>query len=178
MSSEIIGYRYSRAELTVLMRLMGIPELPGFTPEALDEDSYNAAVNSLVNAHLATRSDGKVFVDRITALILSAMHRRRGSICLETSARSAALIRSDIMYVLAEFPRRGTCILTPLQYAENVPEPTLIAVARCDFPALIRIQSANGTVRSEQVDSKEAAQPVLAELFEILCADAESPTER
>lgn len=178
MSSEVVGYRYSRAELSVLMRLMGIPSLPGFTPEELNEDTYNAAIASLVNAHLATRGDGKVYVDRITALILSAMHRRRGSICIETSARSAALIRSDIMFVLAEYPSRGTCVLTPLQHAEDVPEPALAAVHRCSFPALIELRSGEEVVQSSQADTEETSLPILTGLFEELCANAENPTER
>lgn len=178
MNPEIVGYRYSRTELSVLMHLMGIPSLPGFTPDTVDETTYNAAVTSLVNANLAARGDGKIFVDRITALILSAMHRQRGSLCLESSNRKAVLIRSDIMYVLAEYPKQGTCILTPLQSAEDVSEPAQNALKRISFPALITLNPADGSTRREQAATEKEAWPILTALFDELCAKAEPPTER
>ncbi len=175
MKPEAVGYRYSRAELSALMRMMGISAYPGFTPDAPNEAAHNAAIASLAESGLATAGD-TVYVDRITALILSAMHRRTGSIAITAQNRNLALIRSEIMYILADFPQLGACTLTPLERAKDIAAPLHAAMNRLSYPILIELSRAGQPARSEQAASAADFEPLLADCVAALCAEA--PTER
>ena len=176
MSPEYVGYRYSRAELSALILLMNIDGLHGFIPDPLDAFSYESAIASLASSGLLARTGEQVLIDRITALILSAMHRSSRCLIFRQKGRCVAVFRSDIMYVLAEYPARGSCTLTPLQSASAVSEPLTHALSSQKGPFSIELMEGGTAVQTG--DLQEATPAAIDQLLRPLCPDAENPSGR
>ena len=136
MELELVGYRYAKAELAVLMSLNGrreIPALPGVVFP--DKEQFREGMESLEEGNMVSNVKGHLFVEKNQAVLLEnlcACERyfsvRQGDTCVSLCAcrqmgllaesagngwvlKAAPAVRElgeEFLHALNRFPRGGT----------------------------------------------------------------------
>jgi len=142
MSTESVGYRYTRDELAALMLILSVPALPGAAPYTIDKPAYDRAMEELAREGIITPAGEQVFIDRITTLLLKSVDGCGKWLRVRSAGRETLLYRCEALCVLADLPARGACTLTPVREASEALHPLTDALLRHDGPLTISVSGA------------------------------------
>lgn len=92
-----IVYRFTREEVSALLNVMGLAELPGLGIRAATP--REEASMSLVEAGIVMLCGERTFVDRTVSAIFGEAARSLQSLSVHAENRAAALYRGEMMYV-------------------------------------------------------------------------------
>lgn len=177
MNTEVVGYRFSRSELAAMMHMLGLRELPGADIRP-DSETFEAAVKGLIAAGIVTPGEGSFYLERITALLFSALRSQSLYLRIDSRNRTSVLSRAPMMCMLAEYPARGSCTLTPLQTADDAREPLADAIARHEMPLTLELVQGGTVTHSLQADEARQAADGLDQLYRAFLQAAQSTIER
>lgn len=166
MSSEFVGYRYSRDELAALMLVLSVPSLPGAEPHAIDKPAYDRAMDSLAREGIVTMAGDRAYLDRISALLLKSIAGCDRWLRIRSGNRETLLYRCSALCVLADLPARGVCTLMPIERIDLAHSPLTDALSRHVPPLSIALPGSE-----TECPDRAAAESALSNAFDALSID-------
>ena len=177
MKTETVGYRFSRAELSAFMHMLGMRELPGVDLQPGGPE-FETAVKGLIAAGVITPGEGSFYLDRITALLFSALRSQSLYLRIASRDRVSVLSHAPMMCLLADYPARGNCTLTPLQSAAETGEPLADALNRHEMPVTLELVAGGKPAQRFTADQPEQAAERLAALHAAFLQAPQNTFER
>lgn len=178
MSAEHVGYRFSREELAALKLLLSLPAIRGLNLPELDETDYHSAVQSLTDAGVVMPAGEKMGVDRLSAVIVTAMSGRR-CLRLHSEGRDTLLYPTRVLHILADAPRTGMLTLTPAKTLSEAKALLTDELARHGEKSSLELMDADGEIaETRAIDGRDALMYALDELCRALETSDPNPSER
>lgn len=125
---ERIAFRFTKAEIQSLLKLMGEKELPGASLSAQEADDLS--VNSLVDGGVVMPCGEMTLVDRTITLILRSAARAKSRIELNSAAGTAVLYAGEKMCVLIAQDQTAVVRVEPIENVRAAHKPLNEAAAR------------------------------------------------
>lgn len=111
MELDLVGYRYTVDELSVLMSLQGVGVIPCLPRVPFPgQETFTQGLQSLEEGNVLTQAGGRVLLDRVHALLISSLCACDTYAALSDGERSAALCRCEKLCLLARIEKRR-CVL-------------------------------------------------------------------
>ncbi len=136
MELELVGYRYSKAELSVLMSLNGRREIPSLPAVAFpDKEQFREGMEGLEDGNVISNVNGRLLLEKTHAVLLENLCTcgrffsvRQGEKCVSLcvcrqmgllaecfgrgwllkAAPTERELREDLLHALNRFPQGGT----------------------------------------------------------------------
>ncbi|MGX8705037.1 MAG: hypothetical protein ACSW8J_00515 [bacterium] len=117
-----------------MLQSLHLRALPGAPVNPADDAAATLALEQLARKEWVIVANGTIYVDRLINYLLQNAASARVGITITDNRRTAALWKSEKLFILGDFPMEGECALTPLQDAEAAQEALTDAVCRMVRP--------------------------------------------
>lgn len=146
-----IAFRFTCNELAALLKLMGLPALPGIDVEP--SDPQTATAESLVESGIVMICGERTLVDQTVGVVLKNAAMSRVRLTAKGGNGRAALLCGGQMCVLAE-EADGVITIEPLQNIQAAREPWMTASGRLEGALTVCLTDGSG--QSEEGTGPEA----------------------
>ena len=144
---ERIAFRFTRAEIAALLKLMGEGELPGAGISAQDPDDLS--IESLVSGGVVMPCGETTLVDKTIALILRTAARAPRRIVLASAAGRAVLYAGEKMCVLVMQDQTALVRAEPIENTAAAKKPLYEAAAKLGAKTEASLVCGQDTLRGD-----------------------------
>ncbi|MBQ3079550.1 MAG: hypothetical protein IJC48_06100 [Clostridia bacterium] len=154
-SAKRVIFRFSKKEVSALMKLMGLEVLPGISIAPGKPD--NNTVMSLSESAYVTPLGDRFLVDRVTALIFRSIKESGACIIVRENQRQAVLYKCRHLLVLIENTGSQILKIEPIENTESAKTPWVNVLKGFNDKAEAALVI-NGEKISEVSGAKEAEE--------------------
>lgn len=156
MNAENVGYRFTDDEIATLALILSLNAPPGAAQHVIDEESYDRAFEALTAAQVVTPAGEDVYIEPLTAMLLTEISDSPRCLRIVSGNRSAA-IYSSLRLLVADEQFSGIHTLIPLRDKSEAAAYISDTLSRYPLPADIALITDTGTGdRSETAADADA----------------------
>lgn len=161
MQLDVIGYRYTKEELEVLMTLQGkekIPALPMIGRP--DRDAFAKGVSGLEDNDILTNAAGNLLLDRVHAFLAENLGSCDRYFSVARGNAFAALCACAKVFLAAETKDGERWVIRAAPDAEALREDFGYTVKTMGLPAAVRFRDGAEEEEGEAADAEELLRRV------------------
>ena len=168
MQLDVIGYRYTKEELEVLMSLQGREKIPALPMIARpDRDDFSKGIGALEENDILTNIGGNLLLDRIHAFIAESLSDCDRYFTVARENAFLALCVCTRVTLTAETKDGEHWVIRVAPDPENLREDFDRIIKTIGVPAAVRFRDGGEELESEaksQEDLEKRAEKAIAEL--------------